>query len=410
MSFQDSLLVALTALRANLLRSILTTLGIVIGVASVIILVAVGTGASSEVDRQIAALGTNMLLVSSGAHRMGGRSSGAGTDIPLSESDLAAIRDKVGGVVAVSGQLNGSGPVVRGNANWTTSFSGVHAEYTVVRDWDIVSGRAFTPADIRNSAKVAIVGDTVAKELFPGEDPVGATIRVKDVPFEIVGRLASKGQSGIGRDQDDVVLLPITTARGRIVGKSQVQTNQIGSVYVKFDPGTNLSEAQEEIESLMRQRRKVRSGSEDSFSVRNLAEFMKARSEVLTTLSYLLAATSVISLIVGGIGIMNIMLVSVTERTREIGLRMAVGGRRRDILRQFLVEAIALCMLGGLIGIAIGVSVSAVVAYSADWPVLVSPSILALAMGAAAATGLIFGFFPARHAAYLNPIDALRSE
>jgi putative ABC transport system permease protein len=410
MNLRDYLGVALTALRANVLRSILTTLGIVIGVASVIILVAVGTGASSEVDRQIAALGTNMLVVGSGANRMGGRSGGAGTDLPMAESDLVAIRDKVSGVVAISGQLNGSGPVVRGNANWTTSFSGVHAEYTTVRDWPVVSGREFTPNDIRSAAKVALIGQTVAKELFPGEDATGATIRVKNVPFEIVGVLASKGQSGIGRDQDDVVLLPITTARGRIVGRSQVQNDQSGSIYVKFDPEVSLADAQEEVEGLMRQRRHARPGAEDSFSVRNLAEFMKARTEVLTTLSYLLAATSVISLIVGGIGIMNIMLVSVTERTREIGLRMAVGGRRRDILMQFLVEAVALCLLGGLIGVAIGVSASTIVAFAADWPVRVSASVLLLAMAAAGATGIFFGFFPARRAAYLSPIDALRSE
>jgi putative ABC transport system permease protein len=410
MSLRDCFNVALAALRANLLRSILTTLGIVIGVASVIILVAVGTGASSEVERQIAALGTNMLVVGSGASRMGGRSSGAGTEMPLAEDDLAAIRDKVAGVVAISGQLNGSGPVVRGAANWTTSLSGVHADYTVVRDWPVESGRPLTPTDIRSSSKVALVGQTVAKELFPGEDPVGATIRIKNVPFQVVGVLTSKGQSGIGRDQDDVVLLPITTARGRVVGKSQVQNDQIGNVYVKFDPEVDLAEAQAEIEALMRQRRHVRPGTEDTFSVRNLAEFMKARTEVLSTLSYLLAATSVISLVVGGIGIMNIMLVSVTERTREIGLRMAVGGRRKDILLQFLVEAVALCLLGGLIGVSIGVVASTIIAYSADWPVLVGPGVLAMAMAAAAGTGIFFGFFPARRAAYLNPIDALRSE
>ncbi len=410
MTLLDSLRVALTALGANLLRSVLTTLGIVIGVASVIILVAVGQGASSEVERQIAALGTNMLVVGSGANRMGGRSSGAGTDVPLSEADFAAIRDKVAGVIGISGQLNGSGPVVRGAANWTTQFSGVHADYTAVRDWMIESGRDLTPNDVRAAAKVALIGQTVARELFPGEDPVGAIIRVKNVPFEVVGVLAAKGQTAMGRDQDDVVLLPITTARGRVVGKSQVQNDQIGSLFVKFDPSVNLADAQEEIETLMRERRRVRPGAEDSFSVRNLAEFMRTRSEVLTTLSYLLGATSVISLVVGGIGIMNIMLVSVTERTREIGLRMAVGARRRDILLQFLVEAVTLCLFGGIIGVAAGLFASAAIAYGADWPVYVAPSILALAMSAAAATGIVFGFFPARRAAWLNPIEALRSE
>jgi putative ABC transport system permease protein len=407
----DSFSIALTALRANLLRSILTTLGIIIGVASVIILVAVGTGASSEVDRQINSLGTNMLVVASGSSRgMGGRSAGAGTDLPLAESDLAAILAKVPGVTAISGQLNGSGPVVRGAANWTTSLSGVHADYTVVRDWPVASGRELTLQDVRASAKVALIGQTVARQLFAGEDPVGQTVRIKNVPFEVVGLLATKGQSSFGRDQDDVVLLPMTTARGRIVGKSQVQNDQVGQIYVKIDPAVDLKDAQEDLEQLMRQRRRVQPGAEDNFTVRNLAEFMKARTEVLTTLSYLLGATSAISLIVGGIGIMNIMLVSVTERTREIGLRMAVGGRRTDIMLQFLVEAVTLCLVGGIIGVGVGVAAATVIATMANWPVLLSPSVMALAMGAAAGTGIFFGFFPARRAAMLNPIEALRSE
>ncbi len=410
MTLLDCLQVALTALKANLLRSILTTLGIVIGVASVIILVAVGTGASSEVDRQINALGTNTLIVGSGDRRMGGRSAGAGSDRPLSESDLAAIRDKVPGVVAISGQLNGSGPVVFGNANWTTNLSGIHAEFNVVKDWTVVSGRELTPSDVRSNAKVALIGTTVAKQLFGENDPIGAMIRVKNVPFQVVGVLATKGQTGVGRDQDDTVLMPMSTARGRIVGRSQVQNDQIGSIHVKIDAQMSLADAQEDIENLLRQRRPPLPGGEDSFSVRNLAEFMKARNEVLNTLSYLLAATSVISLVVGGIGIMNIMLVSVTERTREIGLRMAVGGRGRDILRQFLVEAVTLCLFGGLIGIVIGVGSASVIALYAQWPVVVSPSVIAGAMAAAAATGIFFGYFPARRAAALNPIDALRSE
>ena len=410
MNLWDSIGIAVRALRTNLLRSVLTTLGIVIGVASVIILVAVGTGASSEVDKQIKALGTNMLVVFPGSRRVMGRAGGAGTDIPLSEIDVAGIRDKVRGVVAVSGQIDDSGPVVRGNANWTTSLDGVHAEYTMVRDWPIAAGRDIEPTDVRTGAKVALIGATVAKEVFAGENPVGAAIRIKNVPFEVIGVLAAKGQSAMGRDQDDVVLLPITTARLRVAGKSQIQTDRVERIYVKVDEGADINEVQEDIESLLRQRRKTRANAEDSFSVRNLAETMKARSEVLTTLSYLLAATSVISLIVGGIGIMNIMLVSVTERTREIGLRMAVGARRRDIMMQFLVEAVSLCLLGGLIGIAVGVSASAVVAFVANWPVLVSPAVLGGALAAAAATGICFGLFPARRAAHLNPIDALRSE
>ncbi|MEW5962874.1 MAG: ABC transporter permease [Pseudomonadota bacterium] len=410
MTVLDSLAIALTALRANLMRSVLTTLGIIIGVASVVVLVAVGTGASSDVNRKINALGTNMLVISSGTRNVGGRSSGAGTDVPLAEGDIRAIREKINGVTAISGLLSGSAAVTYGSANWVTSASGVHADYPTVRDWPVASGRPFEAADMRGSSKVALIGATVAKEVFGAEDPVGAQIRVKGVPFKVIGVLSAKGQSAFGRDQDDIVLLPMAVARGRIVGKSQVQNDQVGSIYVKIDPAISLAEAQEEIEDLMRQRRHVRGGEEDNFYVRNMAEFMKARTEVLSTLSYLLAATSAISLIVGGIGIMNIMLVSVTERTREIGLRMAVGGRRRDILLQFLVEAVALCLLGGLIGIVVGVAAATIIATSAEWPVLLSPSVMALAMAAAAATGIFFGFFPARRAAGLSPIDALRSE
>lgn len=410
MSVWDSFKIALTALRTNLMRAVLTTLGIVIGVASVIILVSVGNGASREVDKQINSLGTNMLVVFPGSSRVMGRSTGAGSDIPLSESDMAAIRDKVPGVTAIAGQLNDAAAVVRGNANWMTSVSGIHAEYTLVRDWPMQSGRDITQNDVRSAARVALIGQTVVKELFAGEDPVGSTVRIKNVPFEIVGVLSRKGQSSMGRDQDDVVLIPMTTARNRIVGKSDVQNDQVGNVYAKIDPAADIAAAQEEMESVLRQRRRAGPNAEDSFSVRNLAEMMRARTEVLSTLSYLLGATSAISLIVGGIGIMNIMLVSVTERTREIGLRMAVGGRRRDILTQFLVEAVTLCLLGGLIGALIGVGASAAIAYAADWPVLVSPKVLAMSMAAAAVTGIVFGYFPARRAAQLNPIDALRSE
>lgn len=410
MSLLDSLAVAWSALRANLLRSILTTLGIIIGVASVIILVAVGSGARSEVERQIASLGSNMLVVFSGSSRVMGRAGGAGTDKQLSESDMQAIRNSVAGVVAISGQLNGSGPVVYGNTNWTTTLSGVHADYTGVRDWPLSSGREFNLQDVRSGAKVAILGQSVVKQLFQDQDPLGAIIRVKNTSFQVVGVLSVKGPSAVGRDQDDVVLLPMTIARNQILGKNELTPDQVGQIYVKFDPSTNLKDAQEEMETLLRQRRHVKPGDEDNFNVRNLAEFMKARTEVLSTMTYLLGATSITSLIVGGIGIMNIMLVSVTERTREIGLRMAVGGRRRDIMRQFLIEAVSLCLIGGVIGTVLGVGAAYLVASAGQMPVLISPYVIVVAMSAAAATGIFFGFFPARRAAHLNPIEALRSE
>ncbi len=410
MNVFDSLGIALTALRANMLRSILTTLGIIIGVASVIVMVAVGTGARSEVDRQIASLGSNMLVVFPGSTRVGGRAGGAGTRLPLSERDMQALREKIPGVVAISGLLQGNGAIVYGNANWTTSLMGIHDQFNEVRDWAVIEGRGFTPNETRTAARVALVGKTVIDKVFNGADPIGATIRVLNVPFQVVGVLDSKGQNSFGRDQDDVVMIPMSAARGRIVGRSKLVNDNVGNIHVKFDAATDLAEAQAQMETLLRQRRSIKAGTEDDFNVRNLSEFMRARTSALTTMGWLLAATSAISLIVGGIGIMNIMLVSVTERTREIGLRMAVGGRRRDILMQFLVEAVALCLLGGLIGVTIGVATAAVVALSAQWPILIAPNAILMALGAAALTGVVFGFFPARRAAHLNPIDALRTE
>ncbi|HXF53469.1 MAG TPA: ABC transporter permease [Hyphomicrobiaceae bacterium] len=410
MSLFDSLAVALTALRANPLRSILTTLGIIIGVGSVIVMVAVGAGARSEVDRRINALGTNMLVVFPGSTRVGGRAGGAGTSLPLAEGDVQAIRERLPEVVAISGYLQGSAPVVRGSGNWVTGVAGVHEAYTEVRDWPLAAGRPFTAQDVRTGARVALLGSTVAEKLFGRENPLDETIRIRNVPFKVVGVLEPKGQTGFGRDQDDMILLPLSAARGRIVGRNQVVNDQVGQIFVKFEASTDLERAQEEIESILRQRRRIQPGAEDDFAVRNLAEFLKARTAAQTTLSWLLGATSAIALIVGGIGIMNIMLVSVTERTREIGLRMAVGGRRRDILMQFLVEAVTLCMLGGLIGVAIGIALAVGIAHTAEWPILISPDVVILALAAAASTGIFFGFFPARRAALLNPIEALRSE
>jgi putative ABC transport system permease protein len=410
MSLIDSLSVALSALRTNLLRSVLTTLGIIIGVGSVIIMVAVGSGATNQIDQQIAALGSNMLVVYPGDSRVGGRSAGAGTRLPLSERDLQAIRDKVPGVVAISGYLQGSAPVVNGNMNWTTQIGGIHDQYFAVRDWPLAEGREMTAQEVMSGARVAILGRTVAEKLFGAGDPIAATIRIRNVPFQVIGVLSAKGQSSFGRDQDDIIFIPVTAARGRIIGRSQVVNDQVGQIYVKFEPNADLSVAQEEIEIVLRERRRIRPGAEDDFNVRNLAEFMKTRTAALSTMSWLLGATSAISLIVGGIGIMNIMLVSVTERTREIGLRMAVGGRRRDILLQFLVEAVTLSLLGGIIGIVIGIGGAAIVAISAEWPILINAEAVGIALAAAALTGILFGFFPARRAALLNPIDALRRE
>jgi putative ABC transport system permease protein len=411
MTLLDSFAVALKALRTNLLRSFLTTLGILIGIASVIILVAVGAGARLEIDKQISSLGSNMLVVFSGSGRgSGGRAGGAGTDVPLAERDLTAIRERVPGVVGISGLLSGSAAVVRGNTNWMTSVAGIHEDYLSVRDWPLAAGREPAPDEVRRGAKVALIGETVAKQLYPGEDPIGTQLRIRNVPVTIIGVLSRKGLSSYGRDQDDLVLIPMRLARGQIVGQSEVVPDQVGQVYVKLESGSDMSQAEEDIGRVLRERRRIQPGAEDDFSVRNLAETMTARSAAQQTLSYLLGATSAISLVVGGIGIMNIMLVSVTERTREIGLRLAIGARRRDILNQFLVEAVALCLLGGIIGVAIGIGGAYLVAHTAEWPVAIEPSLVLLALGTAALIGIVFGFFPARRAARMNPIDALRSE
>jgi putative ABC transport system permease protein len=406
----DSIVIALTALRANLLRSVLTTLGIIIGVGAVIVMVAVGAGARSDVDKRINALGSNILVIYPGSVRVAGRAGGAGTRRPLSEGDAQAIRDKVPEALALSGYLQGYNVVVRGNNNWQTYTVGVHEGYTDVRSWGVASGRTLSVEDVRTGARVALLGTTVVSKLFGDENPLGQDFRIRNVPFTVVGILEEKGQNGFGRDQDDMILIPMGAARGRIVGKSQVMNNQVGNIFVKYEDGTDLKEAQENLESLLRQRRRVQPGGEDDFSVGNPAEFMRARTATFSTMTWLLGATGAIALFVGGIGIMNIMLVSVTERTREIGLRMAVGGRRSDILTQFLVEAVTLCLLGGLIGVLIGIAVTVVVAWTAQWPVLISPETVVLALTAAGLTGVIFGFMPARRAAMLNPIDALRSE
>ncbi len=410
MSILDGLLIAFTALRANLLRSILATLGIIIGVASVIVMVAVGQGARSAVDKRIASFGTNLLIVIPVSARSLGRRSGSGTSLPFTEGNLAAVRDGVPGVVGISGMLSSSVSLVYGNANWIAPVRAVHVAYIDVRAKEIEQGRALSSSDERGARKVALVGATVVKQLFGDQVPVGRTIRIRNVPFKVIGTLVSKGQSGARRDQDVIVFIPLSTGRGRIVRKSSVQPHQVGSLHIKIGEGTDLAEAKEEIERLMRIRRRIRPGADDNFFVLDLAEYIRARTAARTTLSILRGATAAISLIVGGIGIINIMLVSVSERTREIGLRMAIGARRSDIRWQFLVEAVVLCLVGGLIGIVIGVGTTFAIATFADWPVLLEPWVTVLALGASAGVGIFFGYFPARRAAQLNPIDALRSE
>jgi putative ABC transport system permease protein len=402
--------IAIDALKVHALRSFLAMLGVIIGVASVIIMVSVASGASQAIEARISALGTNLLMVAPGSFTSGGRRAGEGTAMALSDRDLEAIRDKVPGIAAIAGVVNGSAPLVVGSSNWTTQVNGVNDEFIIARDWPLAEGRNFTDTELRSGAKVAILGATVARELFGEAPAVGEQLRIMNVPFTVIGLLSIKGQSGWGSDQDDVALVPLTTARRRLFGAEQTVPDNLRNIIVAMSTPDAMSDAQVEIETLLRERRRVRSGTPDDFRVRDMAEFIRTRAETLNILSLLLGATAVISLIVGGIGIMNIMLVSVTERTKEIGLRMAVGARRKDILSQFLIEAVTLCVLGGLIGLLIGGGAALAMSVWGDWPVALSPSLVLIALLSAGLVGVFFGYYPARRASLLNPIDALRYE
>jgi putative ABC transport system permease protein len=401
---------ALVATRTNTLRSLLTSLGIAIAVSSVMMMVAVGSGARQEVANNIASLGTNVLHVYSGSNRVRGRSEGVGSRPSFTENDLQAIKYGVTTVVAASGTLTTAGRLVWGAENWQTTVEGVHAEFLTVRDWPIGAGREFSPQEERTGQKVVILGATVAASLFAEQDPIGAVVRIGNVPFSVVGVLARKGQASSGRDLDDVALVPVKTARSHLVMRHKILPLDVGNLVIKIHNGSSTQEAKAEIEDILRARRRVQTAADDDFFVRDLTEFLRARAAAQETLGLLLAVTAAIALVVGGIGIMNVMLVSVSERTREIGLRLALGARQTDILRQFLGEALVLCLLGCLLGVVMGQVGTIVVNEVVEWPVKATTGVAALAVFSAVVTGLVFGFYPARRAARLNPMAALQKE
>ncbi len=410
MTVLQSARIALRALRVNKLRSMLTMLGIIIGVGAVIAMVSVGAGAQARVAEQIQSLGSNLIIVLSGSVTSGGIRMGQGTQLTITEDDASAIAREIPAVQVAAPSMRGTAQVVYGNLNWSTVIQGVTTDYFEARDWPVDQGRAVAPEDTDGATKVALVGQTTALNLFGDADPLGQIIRIKKVPFTVIGVLGRKGQSSWGQDQDDVILIPITTAKKKVLGRSQSNPRSVGAISVKIRAGEDMAEAEGQIRDLLRQRHRLQPFQDDDFWLRNLSEVLQTQEESSKVMTYLLAAIASVSLLVGGIGIMNIMLVSVTERTREIGLRMAVGARGRDILLQFLVEATTLSLIGGVIGVALGLGGSGAISYLAEWRTLVAPQAIALAFGFSAAIGIFFGFYPARKAARLDPIEALRYE
>jgi putative ABC transport system permease protein len=397
--------IALRALARNKLRAFLTMLGIIIGVGAVIAMVAIGEGAKSTIRSQIASLGTNVLVVLPGSNVQGGVRAGFGNVNTLVDADAKAIARELPSVAFASPVMRRQEQIVAGNLNWGALVQGVAPELQQIRDWQIESGRFFHEGDMDSAAKVALIGQTVARQLFGGDDPLDAVIRIRNIPFRVVGILGAKGQTGQGTDQDDTVMIPYTTMQKRLMRITWVQ-----SIVVRAVSAERVQEAQEQITLLLRQRHRIGPDRDDDFNVRNLSDIAEAAQSTARVMAVLLGSVAGISLLVGGIGIMNIMLVSVTERTREIGIRMAVGARSRDIMLQFLVEAVVMAATGGLIGILLGIGSSEVLKEWAQWPTLIDPVIVAVAFLFSGAVGVFFGFYPAKKAANLDPIEALRYE
>ena len=409
-TYGDCIMAALGAIQANVLRSVLTALGIIIGVAAVIVMISVGAGAQKQVDDVIKKLGSNLVIVVPGTTTSGGARGARGSRRTLTEDDAIAIQNEVPTVKVSAPTVRGSGQIIFGNQNWSTVIRGVTPDYGQAREWEIADGRWFSNDEVRSAAKVALIGETVSESLFGNDNPVGQIIRIKRVPFTVIGTLVGKGETPMGNDMDDVVFIPLTTAKKRTLGGRRVSGRLVGVVFVKSNSAKVVDDTIRDMTKLLRLRHKIRPGQPNDFFVRNLSSILEARANSSRVMNLLLAAVASISLIVGGIGIMNIMLVSVTERTREIGLRMAVGAKGRDILLQFLIEAVTLSLIGGVIGIVFGLGGSYIIAMIGNSPAIVQPFSIFLAFGFAAAVGVFFGFYPARKAARLDPIEALRYE
>ncbi len=407
-TFLASLRIALRALRVNKMRSVLTALGIIIGVSAVIAMVAVGSGAKAQINEQISSMGSNLLIVQSGSSTSGGIRMGSGTVPTLTVDDAEAILAEVPSVKYAAPTLPGVAQVIYGNQNWSTSITGTTPEMLDIREWPMVSGRPFTQQDVKGASKVCLLGTTVVENLFGAIDPVGQIVRIKNVPFVVIGVLSHKGQSTRGQDQDDTIIVPLTTAQKRLFGMQF--PGMVRMIMVQAKESEMMKEAESQINALLRQRHRITANQDNDFTVRNLTEIMSAAQHSADVMSLLLGAIASISLIVGGIGIMNIMLVSVTERTRGIGIRIAVGAKSKDILLQFLIESLVLSLIGGILGIAIGIGGTYVLSTFTQWPTLLSIRAILLAFLFAGSVGVFFGFYPARKASLLDPIEALRYE
>jgi putative ABC transport system permease protein len=402
---RNLLKVALKSILRNRMRSLLTSLGIIIGVGAVIVMVGIGAGAQADVQAQISSLGANMIMIFPGSMFSRGVSQGAGSENRLTMEDAQFLADNATLVSAVSPMVRANAQVVGGIGNWSTSIEGVWPTYPAIRNWPVASGEFFSDRDVRAKSKVAVLGQTIVDQLFPEESPIGQDIRIQNTPFKVIGVLAKKGEAAFGRDQDDEIVVPATTALYRLAGG-----RYINGIYASAISMSESNAAQDELTALLRESHKLQPGEEDDFRVRNQAEFLETATQTQKVMTLLLGAVAGVSLVVGGIGIMNIMLVSVTERTREIGIRLAVGARASDVLMQFLTESVVLGLFGGTIGIVIAYVVTFILNRVVGMTTIVSPGVVILSFGFAAAIGIFFGWYPARKAAMLNPIDALRYE